>query len=154
MYEKISEQHIRDEKIQKLKEKILSEINKRSENNKKELYVYINPDTALKLYTEDYERVIKEEYNLLQLKEFINNETLNDSSLKEPKCDLIIYYISLETIDLWLQEKYSFVTNFLTQIEYERYPVSYILNVKFLGSQFTNIFDIVAYKDKKEKENQ
>ena len=76
MKEKISEIPIREEKIKKLKTKILAEIDKRAKRIHEEMKQYlINNENVL----DDWNFMITEEFSLLRLKEFIEQPGLFQS---------------------------------------------------------------------------
>lgn len=147
MYEKISEIPIREEKINRLKDKIFAEIDKCTKRIKEDIKQYlINNEDDL----EDWDFIITEEFSLLRLKEFLESEySFNSIEARYEKDDIIIYQISDEDLNIWLQEDYNFTLNFLSKIEHEGfYDVYQILNDRFFGYEFTNIFDKIQYKDK------
>lgn len=147
MYEKISEILIREKKIKKLKTKILAEIDKYAERTHEDIKQYlINNENIL----EDWNLMITEEFSLLKLKEFIEQPELFQSiEARYEKEDIIIYQVSDEDINIWLQEDYNFTHNFLFKIEHEGFCDVYeILNDRFFGYNFTNIFDKIQYKDR------
>ena len=64
--------------------------------------------------------------------------------------DVIVYSVSVKDLDIWIQEEYSFVTNFLLAAKEHKYNVFPLLNDHYFGGSFTNVIDSVLY-DKKQK---
>lgn len=151
MYEKISEMSIREEKIEKLKTKVLAEIDKYTKRMHEGIKQYlINNENGL----EDWDYMISEEFLLLRLKEFIEQLRLFQSiETRYENKDIIIYQVSDENLSIWLQEDYNFTHNFLFKIKHEGFGDVYkILNDRFFGYDFTNIFDRIQYHDKLKKQ--
>ena len=147
MYEKISEIPIREEKINKLKTKILAEIDNYTKKIHEDIKQYlINNENDL----EDWEFIITEEFSLLRLKEFLEQPCLFQSiEARYENEDIIVYQVSDEDLNIWLQEDYNFTLNFLFKIEHEGFCDVYeILNDRFFGYNFTNIFDKIQYHDR------
>ena len=71
MYEKISEIPIREEKIKKLKEKILADIDKHLERNRQDMKIFLTNNENI---MQDWDFMISQEFTLLRLKDFIKNE--------------------------------------------------------------------------------
>lgn len=152
MYEKISEIPTREEKVKKLKEKIYREIKKISECVREEMKTFATEINEGELG--DWDFLITREFCLLKLKEFIDEESAFQSyEAKYYDRDIIIYQISDDTLNIWLQDDYNFALNFLCKIEHEGYADVYqLLNNRYLGYEFTNIFDEIAYKEKMKKQ--
>lgn len=147
MYEKISEIPIREEKIKKLKTKILAEIDKRAKRIHEEMKQYlINNENVL----DDWNFMITEEFSLLRLKEFIEQPGLFQSfEARYDDKDIIIYQVSDADLNIWLQENYDFTFNFICKIKHEGVgDLHEILNNRFLGYNFTNIIDKIQYKNR------
>ena len=68
MYEKISEIHIREEKVKKLKGKILKEIEKEIEDYKNDLIYYLTEDMDNKYF----EYAIEAIYRIYKLRDYVN----------------------------------------------------------------------------------
>ena len=152
MYEKISEIPIREVKIKKLKEKILEEIDKYLVRNRTDMKDYLvdNEDVI-----EDWDFMVTQEFSLLRLKEYIENDnTFWSFEARYNDKDIIIYKVSDRTLNIWLQEDYNFVSNFLYKIEFEGFSDVYeILNDRYFGYEFTNIFDEIQYDDRMKNSN-
>lgn len=150
--EKISESHIREEKIKKLKEQILSEIDKCSKRNIEYLKTLISQD---EIDQEEYDYIITQEFNISKLKDYVNFKgSFNSFSAKYPSEDIIIYLVHIDNINIWLQEDYNFVGEFLAHIEYDNIKdVFTMLNDRYFAYEFTSIFDLARYHEKMEKEN-
>ena len=144
MYEKISDEIVRREKIRKLKEKIISEIEKEISNCKKELQSNIQD--------KDFDYCIKECFVLLEIKQYIENDyCFMRYEAKYNDKDIVIYMVSDKDLNIWLQEDYSFVGNYLLKAEEVGYDVFPILNDKYFGYDFTNIFDSILYDERQRK---
>lgn len=143
MYEKISDIENRQILVNKLKNKINKEI-KIKRKNHNELYKY-NDD-------KDYvvNQIIKEEFAMIKLKEYLDYEySFMDYSIKYYDKDVVIYYIDIDIINIWLQDTFNFVNNYLDKVDEHNYnDISFILNDKYLGNEFTSIFDTALYKEK------
>ena len=63
--------------------------------------------------------------------------------------DLIIYTIREENLDIWLQEEYYFVGNFLIKAEENSFNVFPLLNDHYFGHYFTNILDKIIFSERK-----
>lgn len=147
MREKISEMSIRKEKIEKLKAKILVEIDKNTKKIHENMKQYlINREDNLSIWN----HLITEEFSLLRLKEFIEQPELFQSfEVRYDDKDIIIYQISDEDLNIWLQEDYDFTFNFLYKITYEGFSDVYeILSDRFFGYKFTNIIDKIQYQER------
>lgn len=140
MYEKISDEAVRREKVQKLKEKIMSEIEKRIGNYRKVLRTNIQDD--------DFEYYIRESFVLLELKQYLERDCcFMEYEATHSDKDIVIYAVSDKDLSIWLQEDYSFVSNYLIKAEENGYNVFPILNDRYFGYNFTNIFDSVLYDE-------
>ena len=152
MYEKISEIPIREEKIKKLKEKILADIDKHLARNQRDMKVYLtdNEDAI-----EDWDFMVTQEFTLLRLKDFIKNKyTFWSTEARYETKDIIIYKISDRDLNIWLQDDYYFVDSFLSKIELDGYcDVYQILNDRYFGYEFTDIFDEIKYDEKMKNSN-
>lgn len=142
--EKFSEKEIRVKKIVQLKEKIKKEIEEKILDNKQYMKEENDFDT--------WNFLITEAFALLKLKEYVElNTSFNMIETCIPEKDIIIYTISIDLINLWLQDEYQFVDQFLFNMEYDEIKnVFTILNEKYFAYKFTNIYDIVLYKQKNE----
>lgn len=144
MYEKISDEIIRIEKVKKLKRKILSEINVRL-NKYKNVTSKIPTDKG-------YEICIKQSFALLKLKEYIEDKySFMDYQCRDSSRDIVIYTISDKDLSIWLQEDYSFTINFLIKAESVDYDIFQLLNDEYFGYSFTNISESILYDKKQNK---
>lgn len=144
MYEKLSDEIVRREKIRKLKEKIMSEIEKEFSNCKKELQSNIQD--------KDFDYCIRDSFALLELKRYIENDyCFMRYEAKYHDKDIVIYMVSDKDLDIWLQKDYSFVENYLLKAEEAGYNIFSILNDKSFGYNLTNIFDSILYDEKQRK---
>ena len=150
-YEKISDEPKRQEKVNRLKSKILSDINKKTDVCKRELH----SDTTL---DEDYSFWVYRYFYLLELKKYIENKyTFMCWTYECEDKDIRIYVINDLYLNIWLQDDYSFVDTFLYKLEFETeiecsysnmYPY---LKDNYFGYNFTDIVDEVLYKQKLQK---
>ena len=139
MNEKISNTLIREEKVRKLKIKILAEIEKELEFAKEEIKVCTIP----------FEVLVKRSFALLNLKEYISDEyAFMDYEAKYTDIDTVVYKVSDECLNVWLQDDYHFVWNFLYQAEERQYNIFNMLNDKYFAHNFTNIYDFIYYEKK------
>lgn len=144
MYEKISDEIIRIEKVKKLKRKILSEINVR-------LNKYRNMTSKIP-NDKGYEICIKQSFALLKLKEYIEDKySFMDYQCRDSSRDIVIYTISDKDLNIWLQEDYSFTINFLIKAESVDYDIFQLLNDEYFGYSFTNISESILYDKKQNK---
>ena len=141
--EKISNKAIREEKIKRLKEKILSEIQCELDNIKTTMM------TITELENEFFNHCITTSYMLLGLKEYIDHsESFNTIIKEDPQNDLIVYNIADKYLNIWLQEDYNFIIQFKQHARNYPYDLFSVLNDIFFGFEFTNVFDIMQYEDK------
>lgn len=124
----------RDKKIIKLKKKILKEINSLLEMYKAEAS-----------QTEIFEFAVKNSFALIKLRDY----TCNPASFNQMWNKS--YIISDLHIDMWLQENYSFIFNFLYNAEEHNYNIIPLLNDNFFELYFTDIVDEALYKQKFQK---
>lgn len=145
MYEKISEEEIRREKVEKVKNKILSEIDNRICSYKK-LFA-INEKTT----EEDYNFFISENFALLELKKYLKRDNCFMSyEAKYLDKDIVVYVVSEKTLNVWMQKDYNFIYNYLDKAEENEYNVFPLLNDKFFGYEFLNSFDYILYDEREE----
>lgn len=146
MKEKISEIPIREEKIKKLKTKILAEIDETTKKIHENMKQYLINKEDLSFWN----YMITEEFSLLRLKEFIEQPKLFQSfEARYDNKDIIIYQVSDEDLNIWLQEDYDFTFNFLCKVIHEGfYDVYEILNNRFFGYEFTNFIDKIQYQER------
>lgn len=145
MAEKISDKPIRNEKVKRLKAKILAEIDQEMSIIKDEIRMYLADN-------EYFGSLIKRSFALLNLKEYIEGESAFQHIEAEYfDIDAVVYVVSDRSIDIWLQEDYSFVSNFLYRVEDYGYDVFYILNDHYFEYNFTTVFDRMVYDNKKKR---
>lgn len=144
MYEKISDENIRIEKVQKLKRKILSEIDGILNKYKNEMSETLN-DVG-------FEFCVKQSFALLKLKEYIEDEhSFMSYEAKDYNNDIVVYMISDKDLNIWSQEDYSFTISFLMRAENVDYDMFQLLNDRYFGYNFTNICESILYDKKQEK---
>lgn len=145
--EKLSEKEIRDKKIIQLKEKIKKEIEEKILDNKQYMKTSLEENDF-----DIWNLLITDAFALLKLKEYVElNTSFNMIETCISEKDIIIYTISIDLINLWLQDEYEFVNQFLFNMKYDEIKnVFTMLNEKYFAYKFTNIYDIVLYKQKNE----
>lgn len=150
-YEKISDESKRQEKVNRLKSKILTDINKKIDVCKRELHSDATSD-------EDYSFWVYRYFYLLELKKYIEDKyTFMCWTYEYKDKDIRIYIIKDLYLDIWLQDDYPFVNTFLYNLEFEteikcNYSNIYsYLNDNYFGYNFTDIVDEVLYKQKLQK---
>ena len=150
MNEKISNKPIREEKIRKLKEKICSEIEKISKRARKEMRQLLLVDNTGEYFEENWNFLIAREFCLERLREYISSDfAFQTIEAEYPAHDLVIYQVSNEYLNIWLQEDYDFALSFLNKIEFgEVYDVHEILNDRYFGYEFVSAFEAVIYREK------
>lgn len=142
MNAKISDENIRQEKVNKLKGKILTEI--------KERIIYCKKNMQLNISDNNFEHYTKEVFALLNLREYIKSKyCFMDFEIKYEKEDFVIYMVQDEDLDIWLQDDYHFTINFLIKAEECGYNIFQFLNDEYFGYQFTDIHDKIMH-DKKQ----
>ena len=147
MYEKISDEASRREKVKRLKERILAEIDQEYSLTKMDLGVCISDND------DDFDFLINRCFALSKLKAYIERDTsFMAYTYRDPSDDLVIYYVSLETLNIWSQKDYMFVCQFLSHAERYGYNIFPILNEDYFGYHFTNLIDRILYEKRmKEK---
>ena len=125
----------RDEKIIKLKNKILNEIDALL---KKYKTTAVQAESSM----ETFEFVVKDSFVLLKLKDYVSNPA-SFNQMRDKN-----YIISNLHIDMWLQEDYIFAFDFLSNAEDHDYNVIPLLNDNFFEFYFTDIVDEVLYEQK------
>lgn len=140
MHEKISNELIRYDKVLKLKKKILKEIETELRRIKTEMSVNS---------TDDFDYCVKQSFSLLRLKQYLEaGDCFMRYAARYEDSDVIVYLVSVKDLDIWLQEDYSFVTNFLLAAKEHKYNVFPLLNDRYFGGSFTNVIDSVLYDEK------
>ena len=147
-YEKISEKHLREEKVKKVKEKILAEIEEWLDDAKQLIKLFLENNDE-----EEFNFWIARTFNLARLKEYIQMENCflgyhamyNDA-------DTIVYTIPDKNLDIWLQDDYNFTSSFLHRADHT--DVFDLLNDKYFAYNHTSIIEEIVYdKKQQEKEN-
>ena len=127
MYEKISEIPIREEKVKRLKEKILKEIETEIERCKNGLCHLFEA----KMNNEILEYIAETLHCLYKLRDYVNWErSFMCEADRYYDQDIIVYKVEIELINLWFEDDFNFVHTFLFNIEHDDLTVEYILNDK------------------------
>jgi hypothetical protein len=149
MYEKISEAHIREEKIKRLKEKALKEIEKEMELCKRDL-IY---DLTVEMDAEEFENTIKIVHSLYKLKEYINSEySFMRYTYKNYNLDIVIYEIPIKNIDIWLQDDCTFITKFMLDNMEDGFVAENVMYDRYFSYDYIGIIESIEYDEKLKKE--
>lgn len=143
MFEKISEEQIRKEKIEKLKNKILAEIDDR-------LYCCKNKLTK-DISNESFVLCIKDSFSLLNLKQYIKQEDFMRYEDMYPDKDIVIYKVSSNILDVWLQPSYNFAIKFLIIAREVGFDIFPLFDIYYFGYRFTDLIDIILCESDKTK---
>lgn len=155
MHEKISDIPIREEKVKRLKEKISKEIERFSKDVKRNMNVCLNNkgDDCLA----EWKILIFLEYSLIKLKEFIEREDAFQSYVaKYNKQDLIIYNVSDDLLNIYLQDEYNFVHSYIFNFSLDKGDIRntyVILNDRVFGREFVTVFEMIEYEERMRNEN-
>lgn len=146
MYEKTCDKKIRLEKVNKVKTKILAEIEKELKLLKEDIEAIIPEENY-----EYYVYCIKQSFSLFALKDYINSkytfmdwEAMND--------EFVVYKISDEQLNIFLQDEFSFVIIFLMKVEEKGFNVFSFLTDRYFGYHFIPIIETVRYRQRREHE--
>jgi hypothetical protein len=143
MNERISDGQKRLEKIEKLKRKVLTDIEKELNLIKEEL-------KTVSFTEADFKFLVQRSWALYGLQEYMSEKDVFQTMVaRYPEQDIIIYVVSDECLEIWLQEDYNFVFNFLCQAERCHFDISPMLNDDYFGHCFTSVFEIALYQEKK-----
>ena len=143
MYEKISDEKIRREKVSELKERILLEVNIKLSATKDAMMKDIK-NLCFPIY-------IKTCFALLKLKEYLEDKnSFMDYEAKYPDKDIVIYTISDRNLDIWMQYAFPFIMTFLTKAKEVDYNMDLILTDKYFGYNFTSICEAILYDSRKQ----
>ena len=145
--EKISEQHIRLAKVQKLKKKILSEIKGFSNYLKEGLKEVCNDD---RLFSEFFVKAVFEQTKLIYLKQFVNDPSFfMKVVMKDVSYDVIVYNVSDKHLDMFIDNDFLFTQKFLEQTSnIEITDLDNYLNDSFFEFSFVSTFEEMMH-DKK-----
>lgn len=148
MSEKISEKHIRQEKINKIKEIGLKEIQQYKEKYFKEVVSLYYSDYDKKIEELDYFNKIYHQVLLLEscLK---TKDFLMDYLNKYPEYDKINYVVSINDIDMWLEA--GVLDHYLVVMERNHYDYILSLPDRHFSSIYNNFFSVfekIIYDEK------
>lgn len=151
MYEKISETAIRQSKINTLKTKIHKEIEKYTSSIRENMKILleeevINPDM--------WDYCVNVAFFLTQLTEFVDWEgAFQNKEAEYPMKDAVVYTISIDEIDIWLQEEFNFVSHLLFVVKHDDgfANIAGYLDDRFLSRGLLNIFERTLYEQKQPK---
>lgn len=148
--EKISEKHIRDEKVAKLKETGLKEMQKYKP-------VLIEIISNLEKDTADYfkkiDDYITEYHRVLLFEEFLKSDkSFNRKHVENPERDSVIYFISSKTIDIWLSR--GVLTKYLNFMEIKEMRCGTLRDEYFTEyTDFITVLDTILYNEENKEEN-
>lgn len=147
MYEKTCDKRIRLEKVNKVKTKILVEIEKELKLLKEDIEAIIPEENY-----EYYVYCIKQSFSLFALKDYINSkytfmdwEAMND--------EFVVYKISDEQLNIFLQDEFSFVIIFLMKVEEKGFNVFPLLTDAYFGYRFVPVIETVRYRQRVDNRN-
>ena len=145
--EKISDFPKRKEKVKRLKEKILFELGREMRLAKRDMLTWLMEEYE----EEEFNFLLKVNVALMELKSFVEQEnSFMRYTYQNDEEDIIIYCISEEKLDIWLQDGYSFVSNYLLKIYDHEYQMTPFVDEEYFAYNFTNLFDIALYHKKQE----
>lgn len=151
MHEKISESAIRQSKINALKTKIRKEVEERTYRVQASMRVLLEQKTRS---AEEWGYCVNLAFFLTQLTEFISWEgAFQNKEAEYPNEDIVIYTISIDEIDIWLQENFNFVSHLLSVIEHDNgfANIAGYLDDRFLSRGLLNIVERTLYEQKQPK---
>ena len=87
---------------------------------------------------------------MARLRDFIaDNSAFQTIEAEYPDRNVVIYQVSDEYLNIWLQDDYNFALSFLSEIEFGKvYDVYEILNDWYFGYEFVSAFEAVIYREK------
>lgn len=151
MYEKISETAIRQSKINALKTKIRKEVEERTYRVQASMRMLLEQETR---NAEEWGYCVNLAFFLTQLTEFISWEgAFQNKEVEYPNEDIVVYTISIDEIDIWLQENFNFVSHLLSVIEHDNgfANIAGYLDDRFLSRGLLNIVERTLYEQKQPK---
>ena len=151
MYEKISETAIRQSKINALKTKIRKEIEKYTSSIRENMKILLEQEI---INTEMWDYCVNVAFFLTQLTEFVDWEgAIQNKEAENPNEDIVVYTISIDEIDIWLQENFNFVSHLLSVIEHDNgfANIAGYLDDRFLSRGLLNIVERTLYEQKQPK---
>ena len=103
--------------------------------------------------SKEYDDLVTKSYQLIELKKYIQDEN-SFCSIQFRDCIMgdTIYFVSIKNINIWLDESYNFVSNYLSKLENKEYILFELLDDHYFGKYFTHIFDEMRF-DRKQLEN-
>ena len=147
---KLSEKHLREEKVERLKTKILGEIKTIQADCLDVLEVFLQNKNSVDV--DFIENEISTYFCLMQLKRCLESPGMfMQCTMINDLTDTITYIINDKTLDIWLQDNYSFTSQYLTIIEGRPLFMVSVFDEYYLAYNFTNTFDRIAYNKKMEE---
>lgn len=146
MPEKISESAIRQNKVNTLKAKIHKEIEKYTSSIRENMKILLEQEI---INTEMWDYCVNVAFFLTQLTEFVDWEgAFQNKEAENPKKDAVVYTISVDEIDIWLQEEFNFVSHLLSVIKYDDgfATIAAYLNDRFLSRGLLSIVERTIYE--------
>lgn len=153
MVEKISEMGVREEKVEKLKEKIRKEIVAYRKQYREELNP--NMDNDYPEFEEDYKMSVLEMVATYALEEFID-ETFSFMcwEMQDEKNDIITYTIPIDMIEFMSQDDFNFLQQLFFNFDGNSrnyYMVGEFMNDRYFAYDFVSIIDKILFDEAKKK---
>lgn len=149
MSEKLSEKHLRAQKVAALKERLIDDINNA-------IFINVQNMELEHLHTSCSESVMPYVEVLHKLGVLKNRLEHDDGlfmrySYSDEQQDLIDYEVSEETLD-WMVQNESLLSDILYHVERSRHPIENVLCDKFFDSQVFGFWEKMSWRNQKEKE--
>lgn len=138
MREKISEKHIRQKKINRIKRVGLKEIQQYKEERFKDILSLYNSNNKK---IEEFDYIIIEYYRVLLLQNYLLNENaFNHYFAEYPDQDYIVYVIPIKDLNMWLEA--GILRHYLFFMETKEYDFA-LLQDEFFTSVYNNFFSVL-----------
>lgn len=146
MSEKMSDENKRISLAEAFKEKVNNEIQNILKRNLEELKTFLFEEINNENNEgyKDFKYLIDEITVCTETRRFINGYNFLRSQMIDFGNDIIVYNISSENLNIWMQEDYNFMNNL-----FRKYGLGAVdLTEDALEYEFTDVMDIVLYKKK------
>ncbi|MEE1504301.1 MAG: hypothetical protein UGF89_08690 [Acutalibacteraceae bacterium] len=143
--EKLSEQNIRKEKIEKLKEKLNKQITEKTDR------ILVKFRTAQYKAGDEKVRVLSTKlHNLFILQDYLGwDDTFNHAAGVCVEKDRVVYQLDIDTIDWMLNEEF-LLNNILRAIERTGECAEIVLSDTFFQYEVCSVLDKVIWQNKQE----
>ena len=103
-------------------------------------------------FKKDWDFLVTREFCLARLREYISSGfAFQTIEAEYPARDLVIYQVSDEYLNIWLQDDYNFTLSFLGEIKDRKtFDVYGILNDRYFGYEFVSAFEVIKYRKEHE----